>query len=64
MKGLACIIMDGLDVDLLRAFDLDFAHDVYMENGNLLTCSTYPHTQSSNIMIWSGEHTQLVLDKK
>jgi len=56
MRGLACIIMDGIDVDLIRAFDLDLIHDVYMDNGNVLTCSTFPHTQASNIMIWSGEH--------
>lgn len=56
MKGLAMVILDALGVNLLRAHDMDYAYDLYKKNGNTLTCSTYTHTQTSNIMIWSGQH--------
>lgn len=56
MKGLAVVILDALDIDLIRGFDMDYAHELYMENGDLLTCSTYPYTMPSNVMIWSGQH--------
>jgi len=54
VKGLAVIVLDALDIDLIRRFDLDYMHNLYMENGNILTCSTYPHTQTSWIMLSTG----------
>lgn len=56
MKKIAMIIFDALDIDLIRAYDMDYAYDLYKENGNILTCSTFTHTMTSNIMIWSGQH--------
>jgi len=54
MKGLAIIVLDAIDIDLVRRFDLDYMHELYKENGNVLTCSTYPHTQTSWIMMSTG----------
>jgi len=54
MNGLAVIVLDALDIDLVRKFDLDYIHDLYMSGGNVLTTSTYPHTQTSWIMMSTG----------
>lgn len=55
MKGLALICMDGLDIDLVRRYDMTKIHKSYIENGNLFTCSSYPHTMTSWILMTSGE---------
>ena len=53
---LACIIFDALDIEFARNYGLKNICDLYMKrNSEILTCSTYPHTQSSNIMIFSGQ---------
>ncbi len=59
MSKLAVIIMDALDVTLLRAFDMEYAEELYEKSGDVLTCSTYTHTCTSNIMIWSGQHREM-----
>jgi len=51
------IIFDALGIRLLRTLQLKNLNNLYMNrNSQILTCSTFPHTQTSNIMIWSGQY--------
>lgn len=51
------IIFDALGIQLIREQKLKNLNYLYMNrNSHILTCSTYPHTCTSNIMIWSGQH--------
>jgi len=59
-KKLAMIIFDALGINLIRIYKLKHLNHLYMNrNSQILTCSTYPHTNPSNIMIWSGENKNI-----
>lgn len=60
IKKLAMIIFDALGINLVRVYKMKNLNNLYMNrNSQILTCSTYPHTMSSNTMIWSGEYRNL-----
>lgn len=51
------LIADALGIDLIRAANMKRLHTLYMNlNSQILTTSSFPHTQTSNIRIWSGQH--------
>lgn len=52
---LAVVILDALDVENIRNFEMERIEQLYNEKGKILGCSTHPHTVVSNQMIWGGE---------
>lgn len=60
IKKLAMIIFDALGINMARIYKMKNLLNLYMNrNAQILTCSTYPHTCSSNTMIWSGVHKDI-----
>jgi len=54
-RRLAIIILDGLDIDVLRGLSSHNILRLYNERySNILTCSTFPHTCPSDNCIFSG----------
>jgi len=51
---LAVIVLDGMDIEFLRAIESIKIVEHYNEKGDTLTISDYPHTQSTAIHIYSG----------
>ena len=54
MTRLLALILDALDVDNLRMFEMPHLQERYAESGDIFTCATRPHTAESNPMIWGG----------
>lgn len=55
MRFLA-LILDAIDPDNLHMFDMPYIQKLYKQEGDVLGCSTMPHTAASNPMIWGGIH--------
>ncbi|MFB6294975.1 MAG: glycosyltransferase, partial [Candidatus Nanohaloarchaea archaeon] len=54
MTRVLALILDAIDMDNLYMWDMPFLQELYEQGGEVLGCSTLPHTALSNPMIWGG----------